>query len=771
MKKSVFILISVLAFNFNYAQHTDANVFGDVESNGEHIPFVNIYLEGTNYGTTTDVTGHFMLIDLPTGKYKIVAQSLGYKKQVKEIELAEGTTVEVNFELEEEYMSLNEIVVTGTKTFKRRTESPIIVNVLDAKVINQIQATTLSEGLCFQPGLRVETDCQTCNYTQLRMNGLGGSYSQILINSRPVFSPLTGLYGLEQIPSSMIDRIEVVRGGGSALYGSSAIGGTVNVITKIPTTNNYEFSVNQSIINGTALDNQLNGIVNVLTQKRNAGVSFFASRRDREVYDHNDDNFSELPELKNNSFGITSFFKPTHNQKIELSVSSLYEYRYGGEIIDRAAHEAEQSEERLHNVLMASVDYQIDFKNDKTNLIVYGAGQDTKRKHYTGVIPEEQEDIVEHFFNPPYGNTTNNTYQFGTQMNHRLESFLGGVNLLTIGGEYLYDKVDDKIEAYNYILDQETKNFGMFVQSDWELFNDFTLLSGVRFDKHNMVDNIVVNPRFSLLYKLDQTWQFRTSWATGFRAPQAFDADMHIAFSGGGISRIVLSPDLESELSNSFTASINYDKPTQKYIYGFTVEGFYTNLKDAFILEEVGEDDFGTIYEKRNGSKSIVQGVTLELRANYNRKVQLETGLTLQSSSFADAVEYSASLPGEKNYLRTPNDYGYYTLTYTPGNNISATLSGVYTGSMKILHVAGAPELPDSDVYKTSDPFQEIGIKLSYLYEVKRIDSGIEFFGGIKNILNEYQDDFDTGKNRDSNYIYGPSLPRTIYFGIKFKSL
>ena len=137
---------------------------------------------------------------------------------------------------------IEQIVITGTRTPKRKTNSAVIVNLINSKTLDQVVATTLSEGLKYQPGLRVETDCQTCNYTQLRINGLQGGYSQILINSRPIFSPLMGLYGMEQIPTNMIDRIEVVRGGVSALYGSSAIGGTVNVITKIPDGNTFNLA-------------------------------------------------------------------------------------------------------------------------------------------------------------------------------------------------------------------------------------------------------------------------------------------------------------------------------------------------------------------------------------------------------------------------------------------------------------------------------------------------------------------------------------------------
>jgi outer membrane receptor for ferrienterochelin and colicins len=168
------LIIFLLITRLGWGQHSDANIFGDVQSQGEHLPFVNIYVEETKQGTTTDKTGHYMLIDLKPGDYTLVAKALGYKISSKKIKVEAGKTIEINFELEEETLSIDQVVVTGTKTFKRSTESPVIVNVLDAKTIEMIQANTLSEGLNFQPGLRMEVDCQTCNYSQLRMNGLGG---------------------------------------------------------------------------------------------------------------------------------------------------------------------------------------------------------------------------------------------------------------------------------------------------------------------------------------------------------------------------------------------------------------------------------------------------------------------------------------------------------------------------------------------------------------------------------------------------------------------
>jgi outer membrane receptor for ferrienterochelin and colicins len=749
---------------------TDAVIIGHVVSEGEHIPFVNIYLEGTNHGTATDITGHYMMVDLPLGEFTLVARMVGYETQKQNVTLKAGETREINFELKEDMVRVNEVVITGTKTFKRQTESAVIVNVMDSKTIKNVAAQTVSETLNFQPGLRMEVDCQTCNYSQLRMNGLGGAYSQILVNGRSVFSPLTGLYGLEQLPAEMVERIEVVRGGASALYGSSAIGGTVNIITQMPQRNSYEITSSNSVVGEGAADYMLNGTLTALSQRRNTGVALYTSLRKRDAYDHNNDNYSELPALTNNSFGLNSFFNLTERQKMEASFSSLHEYRYGGEMTDGPAYLAKQSEERTHNVLMGGLDYEITSDNYNTTFVVYVAGQYTTRKHFTGIAPYDESELQEYNNNPPYGNSTNYTLQAGTQLNQTLDNFLSGTNTLTFGAEYLTDDVFDEIEAYNYLIDQNTGNFGFFAQSDWEVFRKLNILTGLRADKHNFVDEIIVNPRVSLLYKPNDNAQLRLSWSTGFRAPQAFDADMHIAFAGGGIQTVSLAEDLKEERSQSLSTSLNWDKPTEKHIYGITLEGFYTQLQDAFVLEETGKDAEGnSLMEKRNGGLSNVYGGTFEARANYNRVLQVEGGITLQKSMHEEPVEWSEQLPGTTEYLRSPDAYGYFTTSWTPGSRFTASLSGIYTGTMLVPHygLAGDPGTPEQDVLFRTPSFLDATLKLTYVINMKRLDSSLELFGGAGNLLNQYQDDFDTGRNRDSGYIYGPARPQSFFFGLR----
>lgn len=742
-----------------------------VVSNNLPVEFVAVKLKGEGKGSISSEDGHFLIENVTPGKHIVVISHPNYAYHESEVVLDDSSMhLELSIELFDNPLLIDQVVVTATRTDKRQTDAPVIVGVINSQTLENVQACTLSEGLKFQPGLRVETDCQTCNYTQLRMNGLAGGYSQILINGRPIFSPLTGLYGLEQIPTNMIDRIEVVRGGGSALFGSSAIGGTVNVITKLPRKNTFALSNNLQMLGKGTFDNVLSGNVTVVAENKKSGISFFVNNRSRDWYDQNGDHFSELPKLNNMAFGTTLFFLPKERQKVEMSLSRLHEYRYGGEMTDGPAHEAAQSEERVHDVYIGSLDYQINFKNNNSSLILYAAGQYTRRSHYTGILPEDSIDLLNHYKQPPYGNSTVSTVQMGSQYNHRFRRFWLGENVLTAGAEFVYDDVYDYIPAYQYLIDQTTRNLGVFLQSDWEITHRLELLLGLRADQHNFLNQPVVSPRASLLYTIREALQLRFTWARGFRAPQAFDADMHIAFAGGGISRITLSDHLREERSNSFSASINYDKSYKSFVAGFTLEGFYTQLAGAFYYHPLGEDELGEVFEKRNGDGATVKGGSLELRANWNQLLELESGITLQSNTFNEPVFYSDVLERTNRFLRTPNAYGYATLFLFPKKAFNASINSVYTGPMTLVHFAGAPEQPE-DAYVTTRSFWELNIKVAYTLKLEHLHSNLQLFGGIKNALNAYQSDFDSGKNRDSNYIYGPAQPRTLFVGVKWSSL
>lgn len=229
---------------------------------------------------------------------------IGYKPVEKEITIGMNETKELNFTLVEDLLGLDEIVVTADRSEMKRTEAVTIVNTISPKILSSVQSVALIEGLTFSPGLRIESNCQNCGFSQVRMNGMEGSYSQILINSRPIFSGLAGVYGLELIPTNMIERIEVVRGGGSALYGSNAIAGVINIILKESISNTYEAGLNTSLtgigINGTeaiAPDYTINLNTSIISDDRKTGISLYGFSRERKMFDANGDSYSEIPLL------------------------------------------------------------------------------------------------------------------------------------------------------------------------------------------------------------------------------------------------------------------------------------------------------------------------------------------------------------------------------------------------------------------------------------------------------------------------------------------
>ena len=169
---------------------TDANIYGHVidKQNGEHLPYISIFVKGTMIGTTTDASGHYFLKNLPIGTLSIEVKSIGYRTVQKEIEVKANSTHELNFELEHDDVALDEVVVSANRNETQRKLAPNLVNVINSKLFETTQSVCLAQGLNFQPGVRTEDNCQNCGFTQVRINGLDGHYSQILINSRPVFS-------------------------------------------------------------------------------------------------------------------------------------------------------------------------------------------------------------------------------------------------------------------------------------------------------------------------------------------------------------------------------------------------------------------------------------------------------------------------------------------------------------------------------------------------------------------------------------------------------
>ncbi len=739
---------------------TDANVHGHVvdRDTREHIAYATIAVVGTTFGTTTDASGHYYLKNLPEGDLTLEVRALGYAGQHAQVRLRADESREVNFEIVQQGISMDDVVVSASRTATLKREAPALVSVLDAALFEKTNAACLAQGLSFQPGVRVEDDCQNCGFAQVRINGLDGHYSQILVDSHPVFSALTGVYGLEQIPANMIERVEVLRGGGSALYGSSAIGGTINVITKEPLRSSAQLSHTLTSLGGSSsYDNATTLNASLVSQSGRAGLCVFGQSRHRSGYDRNGDGFTELPVIESQSAGMRSYFRTGAYSRITAQYHHIDEYRRGGDRLDLPPHEARVAEQTDHAIDGGSLafDWSSSDRSDRMN--AYASFQNTARRSYYG--SKEDPDA--------YGTTHDITVAAGAQYIHAFERLWFMPAELTLGVEYSFDDMSDRSIGYDLHTDQTVHIAGGYFQNEWKT-KRWSLLLGGRLDKHNLVDRPIFSPRVNLRFNPSERVNLRASYAGGYRAPQAFDEDMHIAVVGGERVRIRLADGLKEERSHSFSASADLYHTFGSVQTNLLVEGFYTILDDVFALRDLPEPapDGSVVKERYNGSGAVVRGFNIEGRAIFTRWFELQAGMTVQQSRYAEPEYWSEDpeVPPVRRMFRTPDIYGYFTAAFKPFRGFTADVTGTCTGEMLVQHMTGSGT--DRDVAVTTPRFVDVNLRLGYDVRLYK-ELTLQLYGGVQNIFDAYQRDFDLGEERDSGYVYGPSLPRSWFVGAK----
>lgn len=681
----------------------------------------------TPVATSTDDTGRYCL-EAHRGPVEITIAAPGFATATLRttVDDADGPDVTL-LPLHNE-----NIVVTATRTRRLIENVPVRTEVVAGAHILQAGARTLADAVEYTTGIRVENNCQNCNFSQIRLLGLGGPYTQILVDGQPVISALAQVYGIEQIPARMIDRIEVVKGGGSALYGSGSVGGVVNIISREP--------VQAGGIIETRMDDAraLGGAWDWVASDRRTTVTAFGQFDRIDARDVNSDGFSDVSRRALGAGGVRITRTSVDGTgRLTIDASRIDEARRGGDALHLPPHEALIAESIRSARSSASLSWS-QAVGARWDYRVTAVAAQTARDSYYGTGRDPNA----------YGSTSNLLGLVDSQLNvySRAHTFSTAV-------QWSYDQTIDRQPAYGRRLDQRLGALGLAVQDDWSIRPGVQLLSGLRADWHDALARAVLSPRAAVLVSPSEPLDIRVSIARGFRAPQAFDEDLHLSSVGGDVRIIVLDPDLREERATTLMAGAEWKPQAGPGQALFELNGFHTRLTDLFHVVDRDDPSTGAFEAlKTNFGGARVYGIELNAGWGIGDDFVLQGGFVLQRARF-DAPEPDF---GSRDFFRTPERYGNVSLRWNLHSGWQLFAGGRWTGRMKAPHYAGFIDEPRLE---TTPPFVVVDLSIGRRFLLADRALIVGFSG--RNLTNSYQRDLDRGPLRDSAYVYGPRFPRS----------
>ncbi|WP_419213421.1 TonB-dependent receptor [Maribacter sp. X9] len=755
MFKIIFLAFSLLIWNIAYTQEVTTS--GTITSNGEPLAFVNVYLKNTQIGASSNEAGYYILKGVPSGKYTLIASTLGYKTFSTVLNIHEKKDVLLDINLEPTTESLDEMVITGTLKPVSRLESPVPVEVYKPTFFKKNPTANIFEALQNVNGVRPQINCNVCNTGDIHINGLEGPYTLVLIDGMPIVSGLGTVYGLSGIPNSLIEQIEIVKGPASTLYGSEAVGGLINIITK----NNLtapEFFADSFMTDCGEYNLDIGTKVN-FGKKTNTllGVNYF--RYDNPI-DNNGDNFTDFT-LQDR----ISIFQKWNFQRKDARIFSLagryfYEDRWGGEL-----------------------QWTPEFRGGDE---IYGESIYTRRWEVLGKyqLPVEEQLLLSFSYN-----------------DHSQNSVYGDVPYLAdqrIGfGQLTWDKSFAKHSMlfgtairYNYYDDSTpaTSNANgnqpdeviipsFFVQDEIAFSSKNSLLLGARYD-YDQRHGHIFTPRAAYRYKFTDNDILRLNAGTGFRVVNLFTEE-HAALTGA--RDVIIAEELKPE--RSFNLNLNYLKKIygdNGTFVGLDASIFYTNFQNV-IIPDYETNPNQIIYDNLNGT-SISQGVSANLDVAFSNGLKIILGGTYQDvSNTENGIR--------RRQLLTESFSGTWSLAYTlrPWDLIIDYTGNIY-GPMRL------PTLGENDPRNEFSPtwsIQNIQFTFTGL-------QGFEIYAGVKNLLDwtpnrgnpfiiaRANDPFDKevtfdvngnavattnnpyGLTFDPTYVYGPNQGIRSFVGLRY---
>lgn len=638
---------------------------------------------------------------------------------------------------------LGDMVITGTRTPRRADKAPIKTEVVGRDEIELLGARTLADAIEHTNGVYVENDCQNCNFSQIRMQGLEAGYTQILNDGQATMSSLASVYGIEHIPTALVERVEIVKGGASTLYGSNAVAGVVNVIPREPNKNGFEVKQEIGFFDHGPPNRSTSAVVDLVTEDHLYGVTAFGQVDYVQPFDENDDGFSDISKREFFSGGGRGFAYIGDAGKLTVDYVQVREDRRGGDVVktepETRANIAESvvSESYMPSVkwnheITPELDYQLSYAYAKTERdSYYGAGMDPNA----------------------YGVSESEVFVYDGQVNLRpLED-----HVFSVGIQHTTEELIDRQPAYNRTIDQEIQDLGVFGQHEWDITDRFNLVYGLRIDDNSAVDDEIFSPRIGARFEAIDDLTLRASYSTGFRAPQVFDEDLHITQSGGEGQVIRNAAGLTEEKSQSYSLGAEWQPRGDLF---FAADVFYTILEDTFFVQET--DDPATTnqteFTRINQGGSEVYGA--ELNAGYQwEQLKFEAGYGwLQARYDSPEADFN-----QRDFFRTPEDYGVVRVTWAI-EDTQIVVAGRYIGDMKVPFLQGDP----AQELRTTERFFPVDIGINQTFHIDE-QNDVILQAGIKNVFDEFQEDLDRGADRDSAYVYGPRYPRTFYTSLSWK--
>ena len=747
----------VIAVLFHFSMYSlvaqDGEIYGIISDDFSMIAFANVYLEGTTLGTSSDENGAYVLKNIPKGKYQLRATVLGYRNFSKTITIGKSERRKISIFMETSSEQLEETVVTGTLKAVRRSESPVPVEVYSPTFLKKNPTASIFEALQNVNGVRPQINCNVCNTGDIHINGLEGPYTLVLIDGMPIVSGLGTVYGLSGIPNSLIEQIEIVKGPASSLYGSEAVGGLINIITK-NTLEAPDFSVDSFLTGWGEYNLDIGGKINFGSKTDLLlGVNYFNYD---ELVDNNGDNFTDLTLQDRISVFQKWNFQRKENRILSLAGRFFYEERWGGEL-----------------------QWTPEFRGGDE---IYGESIYTKRWEVLGKyqLPMKEKLLVSFSYNDHAQNSVYGDIPYIADQRIGFTQLTwdkkAGNHDLLIGSALRYNFYDDNTTAT--VKADEVTIPSLFVQDEISLAKKHSLLLGLRYD-YDSRHGSIYTPRAAYRWKMNNNDILRLNAGTGFRVVNLFTEE-HAALTGA--RDVIVTEELAPE--RSFNVNVNYLKKIYADNGTFAsidASLFYTNFSNA-ILPDYDTNPNQIIYDNLNG-KSISQGVSANIDVVFPSGFRFLLGGTFQD---VKQIENGVST----RQILTES----YTGTWNAGYNFkNLKLTVDYTGNL--YGPMRLPTLGENDPRSDFSPVWSIqNIQFTY----KGL-ADFEFYAGIKNLLNwtpnrgnpfiiaRANDPFDknvvfdtrgaviaTPENPnaltfDPSYVYGPNQGIRSFFGLRYR--